>query len=229
MTRSSPTSHTERAATITIVLAMHALLLFTVLWASEKTHVGPVPAKPMAVVNVSKPVTATARVPSAPLRRQIKQVTEAVPQSPIETNVPEVAKDVAPGAACDTLSAVKDAINNDPVAVQAIQDAPPQYRSIAGAIVLWNADWSAGAQQANEPLAAVRTAIGAGIASVDPACLEEAVAGPRLIPISFGDHSMYVVIGSGSWKWQQLLGTPEVASPPTYPVDQASPGGPSAY
>jgi hypothetical protein len=219
MKRSSPTSRTQRAATISIVLAMHALLSLAVLWTSGHAPVGPAPTRPMSLVNVSEPVK-TASVPLPPVRRPVIKVKATLPQPAAEPSNPEVATNAAPGAACDTLSAVRNAINTSSDAVQAIQDSPPHYRSIAGAIVLWNADWSAGAQQANEPLAAVRTAIDAGIASVDPACLDEPVAGPRLIPISFGDHSMYVVIGSGSWSWRQLLGTPDAAAPATKPQDQ---------
>ncbi|MEO7277354.1 MAG: hypothetical protein ABIW33_04965 [Sphingomicrobium sp.] len=106
---------------------------------------------------------------------------------------------------CAILDSVAQAIVSDPEAVEAIIHAPLESRSIADAIVIWNADWSAASQQPDGPLETVRANVTTTLQLASPECLSSPVAGPRLVPIPNGDRTLFLVFGSGEWTWQALL------------------------
>lgn len=80
-----------------------------------------------------------------------------------------------------------------------------ETRSIAEAIIIWNAGWSAAAASMDSPLAPARSALEQTLIGISDGCLDEQVAGPRLVPIPAGSNgTMFLVIGSGLWRWRDL-------------------------
>lgn len=224
MIRFSPLSRTQRSATIAAVLALHAMVLGLFLLSGRVASV-PMPKPPMALVEVSvaspEPPGAPPPPPSIPNERALEAAPPAPPSvalSPTGTS--------APAGGCATLASVSAAINADPAAAAEIQNSPVQLRSISGAVVVWNAGWSEGARGPDEPLEGVRGVIEETLRTVDPACLKEEVAGPRLVAVPMGDHSMYAVLGSGRWIWEQML--LPIDSPPVSTVDTNAPLPPAA-
>lgn len=45
---------------------------------------------------------------------------------------------------------------------------------------------------------------------VEDGCLDEPIAGPRLVPIAVpdGQGTMFLVFGSGNWTWRELVADP---------------------
>jgi hypothetical protein len=127
------------------------------------------------------------------------------------------AASAASASGCAALEAVTKGLLADPVAVAAVLRAPPETRSIAEAIVVWNTGWSEATAIAGAPLEPVRTTVRQSLETIDERCLDEPIAGPRLVPIPAGAGTMFLVFGSGSWTWRQLTLDPdpmlEVAKP----------------
>lgn len=109
---------------------------------------------------------------------------------------------------CAPLPLIAQALVADPAALAAVRDAPPETRSVADAVVLWNAGWAAAASTPDMPLAPARSVVEQSLLSLPDSCLDEPVAGPRLVPVADGDRTMFMVIGSGNWTWRQLLDDP---------------------
>ena len=214
MIRSSALSPANRLATIVAVLAFHALVLMLVLINGSRGSLrNPLP-KPMSLIEISTPVKAeVAPAPPPPPALPSKVAAEPSPPAP-PTTAPVVLGAALSGGSCATLTAVSTAIIGDENAVRSIQGAPAELRSISGAVVLWNAGWSAGAKLPTDTLEPVRRVIETVLRSIDPACINEQLAGPRLVAIPTGDHSMYAVIGSGRWSWSQMLLPDDVTFPP---------------
>jgi hypothetical protein len=107
-------------------------------------------------------------------------------------------------AGCVPLEEVRETIASDPAAMASALNAPPETRSIAEAIVIWNGDWIHAASTEQSPLAPTRSAIERSIANMRAECLDEPVTGPRLIPFPTATGTMFLVFGSGSWKWRDV-------------------------
>ncbi len=204
MRQSSTLSRSQRFGTIFAVLVLHIVAVGLFLIAGRDAAT-PKPMSPtMSLIDVAvadpKPPGAPPPPPALPSKVALAQ---APPAPPSTAPVPTATG--TPGGGCATLANVSAAINGDASATAGVQSAPPELQSMSRAVVVWNAGWSAGTRGPDEPLLAVRRVIEAALRSVDSACLEEQVAGPRLVAVPTGDHSMYVVLGSGLWSWRQLL------------------------
>ncbi len=143
---------------------------------------------------------------------------------------PESTAQSGPAGQCATLDVLTKAIITDLPAVDAIINAPPETRSIAEAIVMWNAGWSSAANTADSPLTPARLVVEHSLKSVEDGCLDEPIAGPRLIPVPIanGQRTMFLVFGSGNWTWRELVSDPagvdgpvprEKSGKPWYEID----------
>ena len=220
MNRPPPLSRTRRSVTIILVIALHATLLGLFILVGNRAPPPILPPRPIALIEVAVASPEPLGAPPPPPALPSKIALESIPPAPPTTQSSPTST-VAPGGGCATLASVAAAINADVIAASRLQNAPPELRSISGAVVIWNAGWSEGARRVDEPLEPVRRVIEATLRTVDPACLDEQIAGPRLVAIPTGDHSMYAVLGSGKWSWAQMLLPND--SPPVPSVDAAGP------
>ena len=193
---------------MTSVIALHALL-FMVVFASGRAL--PLPARqPAALALVSLNVAASAKsLPPPPsLPSKFADRTQPVSQ-PAVANDPNSTALAAPAGGCATLNVVMTALVSDPAAVTAVINAPPETRSIAEAVVIWNVGWSNAASSLDAPLGPARTVVEQSLLTVADACLDEQVAGPRLMPVpDDAGGTMFLVIGSGNWTWRELVTDP---------------------
>jgi hypothetical protein len=210
MTQVSLSSRKDRAIAAAIGGGLHAAIIALVLLSA--TQVKPLPTpKPTAVLTVwtVQPRLLPAAKPPPPRLRSL------VPDSVVEplsftTEIDVQALGDAPAAAaCRTLEAIADSLLNDPIALAAVQQAPPETRSVAEAVVAYNAGWSSAAQTIDAPLGPVRANVVARLQLIEDRCLDEIVSGPRLITFPSPDgRTTIVVFGSGRWTWRNLLTTP---------------------
>ncbi len=199
----------KRLKALTAVIVLHAALLFLVL-AIRVTTPPPPKISSMSVFALNAaPAPPAAPVPPKSLSKLLDELRP--PPTPAPPN--DINASGTPATGCTTLDGVVQALLANPSAVSSVLNAPPETRSIAEAIVIWNAGWSEAATTMDAPLAPVRESVRQTLAEVDEACLDEQLAGPRLVPIPAGSGTMFLVFGSGRWSWRQLLIDP--------PADQA--------
>jgi hypothetical protein len=104
------------------------------------------------------------------------------------------------GGSCDTARAVQQALRKDPLVRTAVQDAGRTGK----AVMLWNGDWVRTGGQEGKGLSAVREAVMWHIAFIPEACRNERMHG--MVVLSLADGSTRFAIGSGDWRWSDLLG-----------------------
>jgi hypothetical protein len=223
MIRSS-TSNKERLGVLTSVIAVHLCVILLVILHRTTAEIPDPKATAITAfaVEAQRPTSTNPPPPALPSRQAIK----VKPVPAFSTDVDAVTDDAAGAStSCSTAAAILDALLLDPVAVQQIRDFPPETRSIAGAVVIWNEDWAPAAASSDTVLGSVRGRVEQVLASSPDPCLDEAVAGPRLLPIPDGhDGTIFLVIGSGNWRWRALLSSPLIptavatVSPPNSPL-----------
>ncbi len=192
----------ERFAVLATVCALHGLAL-TLFLATGGTPAD-LPAKPgpMSLLSLeAEPVAATPPPPpSLPSKIPAEPSEQLVLSDPADSSTAGL-----PAAGCATLEAVRASLLAEPRVIAAVTNAPEETRSIADAIVAWNAGWNDAAATIDAPIGAVRQVADGSLSALDPACLEEMVIGPRFIAVPVGERTVFLVFGSGSWRWRDLL------------------------
>jgi hypothetical protein len=104
------------------------------------------------------------------------------------------------GGGCDMARAVQQALRRDPLVHAAVQGAD----RLGKAVMLWNGDWVRTGVQDGKGLSAVREAIVWEVAFAPEACRHQPVHG--MVVLSLADGNTRFAIGSGEWRWSDLLG-----------------------
>lgn len=104
------------------------------------------------------------------------------------------------GGSCDLSRAVQQALRRDPLVRTAVQDAHRQGQ----AVMLWNGDWVRTGGQEGKGLSAVREAISWEVAFAPQACRNIRMHG--LVLLSLADGNTRFAVGTGEWRWSDLLG-----------------------
>lgn len=192
----------NRIAALAVVIVAHLMLIAALLLTRSAEWSRPVVAGALTVISLpAEPSAAPPPPPSMP-----SKIVDEVVATPIAVSTqPSEGTSAATAAGCTTLDAITRSILADRAAVSAVLQAPPETRSIAEAIVVWNAGWHAATASIEAPLAPVRTAVMSSLADVEESCLDELIAGPRLVPIPAGERTMFLAFGSGNWTWRELL------------------------
>lgn len=198
------TSRRQRLLILSSVVVVHLVLLVAVMTLHGARAPSPVP-RSITITLLSAQTPASGKPPPPALPSKLAQAFKplAAPSPTVETaaDASSVASD-----SCAPLDAVTAALLANDEALTAVRSTPPEARSIADAVVIWNARWSTLADDYPQaPLRPTRTAIEQSLASFGGNCLDQPVTGPRLIPIPDGDRTMFLVVGSGIWRWHDLL------------------------
>lgn len=211
----SPPPRSQRIGVLVLVVALHVALLVGFLVSRGAAPPPVVKSGVMSLIAIDADVPAQ-RPPPPPklpskLIDEIRKLTaEALTFEPDSTAMG------APAGQCATIEIVTKAIVTDTAAVAAVIGAPPETRSIAEAIVMWNAGWTSAAETAESPLSPARLVVEQSLETVEAGCLDEPIAGPRLIPIPVADgqRTMFLVFGSGNWTWRELISAPAAVDGP---------------
>ena len=175
-----------RAVFAAAIIALHIALAVIVTRARPRVH------QPAAVA-----VMTVAEVPAAP-QPQPKLAPMLVPH---EVDLPLPAVDVvAPAAAtaqaCDVLAQVGVALQADAAVASTLLQVPSE----APAVMAWNGQWSPSPDNT-----AIKRAIATALPAVRADCLDEPMTGPRLVFLASKTTTVSVAIGSGHWRWRDLL------------------------
>lgn len=106
------------------------------------------------------------------------------------------------GGGCNMTRRLQTALRKDRQAQAAMAEA---HRGRP--ILLWNGDWVRHPSQEGAGLAAVREAILWEVGFAPEACKKEAQRGLVLISMNDAPGSARLVVGSGAWRWSDLLFT----------------------
>jgi hypothetical protein len=106
------------------------------------------------------------------------------------------------GRQCDMVRRLQTALRED----SHIQAAVAQSRHTPGrALLVWNGDWVQSSGEDGKGLAKVRQAIMVEVGFAPEACRTEPVHGLVLISLADYPGSPRLALGSGSWRWSDLL------------------------
>jgi hypothetical protein len=111
----------------------------------------------------------------------------------------------ASGRPCDMAQRLQAALRKDALVQAAVAGAGRAPGSAGKALLVWNGDWVRSRGQEGNGLAAVREAIMWEIAFAPEACRAEPVHGLVLFSLNDRPGAGRVVVGSGAWRWSDLL------------------------
>jgi hypothetical protein len=111
------------------------------------------------------------------------------------------------GGGCNTALALQRALRADPLVRTAVMGAGRQGKVTR----VWNGDWVQSGGQDGKGLSVVREAILWELAFAPPACRDGQMHGTLLLSLADGETQF--AIGSGDWRWSDLL-TVRKARPP---------------
>ena len=213
---------TRRIALLGSIIAAHLLIIAWLM-----THA--IPEKPSAagretIISISLlPGDRASAQPKKPVQRPRVVVPKPVPPPLIAMpSISAAAPDTAAagdagvaggGRVCQLSVDAAAAIQQDPMAMAELAALPPGVRSGADAVMLWNGKWfdqdipvpaptGTGAVSTNGNL---RLAIEKMVVAAPEGCRDEAMVGPVFVPIPEGDRTTLLAIGSGAWRWSDLL------------------------
>jgi hypothetical protein len=92
----------------------------------------------------------------------------------------------------------------------AVASIPREHRSISNGVMLWNGRW----MNLGPSGGPIRAAIRDFVLAAPERCREEAVSGPSLLAIESSPESTILVLGSGLWRWSDLLAPNEPVQRP---------------
>lgn len=220
----------QRGLLILAIAAIHVGLVSLLILSSRSIGQAP----PSRIALAAFDIAATPPTPDAPAAPAPKA---PVPSERLELMLPSLSElTVAPpvggtgtGQGCAMGAKVMAAITADPLAMQALAELPPEARSEADAVMLWNGDWFGAAAPAppsffdifdpepNGPVEVLKAVVVKTVTESSPECQMATLTGPQLIPIPEQDRTTMLVIGSGVWAWASLLAPPPSLAEPVLP------------
>jgi hypothetical protein len=135
---------------------------------------------------------------------ELKLETLAPPAEPIFSAA--AAESAGFGTNCDISDALARAFSENELVKAELERIGPKSRSVANAIMFWDGGWVELPSSAPpEAVDTLRRAIMEGVKAAPPECLTQDLAGPRFVPVTGSGPTMMLVLGSGEWRWAQLL------------------------
>lgn len=103
---------------------------------------------------------------------------------------------------CDMIRRLQRVLRADHQVQAAVAHAqPPGSRPL----VVWRGDWIQSSGEEGKGLAGLRQAISMEVAFAPEACRAEPVRGVVLLSLSDGPGAARIALGSGTWRWSDLL------------------------
>jgi hypothetical protein len=131
-------------------------------------------------------------------------------QDPIALSVARAS--ATANAGCQLTAWLQAALQADPAVRAALPTVPVDARSAANAIMLWDRSWVPQPGPAREGVGVIRTALMVGVLSAPPTCRLQAVRGPELMTLTDTTGTVVLAVGSGEWRWADLLAESAAAS-----------------
>lgn len=118
---------------------------------------------------------------------------------------------------CALGETVRQALEQDAEAQTALAQIPREYRSVANAILLWNGEWLPAERLGGPPATgAIQKAITDVISNAPPHCRLEIEPGPVFLIVNNVSETIVLALGSGAWRWMDLLPKQRGNTEPTF-------------
>ncbi len=109
------------------------------------------------------------------------------------------------GDPCAVGAWLQAALQSDAAVQAALETIPRSARSVANAVMLWNGEWPQPSANAAQGMARIRALVVAGVLSAPESCQAQSIRGPVLITLGDPTNTTVLAVGSGEWRWQDLL------------------------
>ena len=218
----------RRHLLVPVILLVHLLLIALLLLSPTTVAVAPAIASPLAVFDVQSPTQEPAAAEPEPEPQPEELV---MPQPRIEIEVELAAAPPQPvfdaiaaeragfGTTCDVADTLARAFTENELLKRQLARVGPRSRSVANAIMFWDGNWvNVPGAPPEDAVATLRRGILEGVRAAPPECLAQDVAGPRFISVDSSTGTIVLVVGSGNWRWEQLLAAEQDMSGSTIPA-----------
>ena len=208
----------RRAALMVVIIAGHLVLALWILLGGSSFATVRKPQSLTAIdisVNVPKPDAPAKKavVPPVPDKRKVA----LLPTKVTVEAAPPPASGNGSGSGCSVASAVGAALIADERAMEELAALPAEVRSDADAVMLWNGSWLGIAPEAQQlvpqpqtqtQIPELKRVVTNTVLALPLECQGVETAGPQLIPSPEPGRTTMVVIGSGVWRWSDLIELP---------------------
>ena len=109
------------------------------------------------------------------------------------------------GGSCDMVRRLQNALRDAPGVRAALTEAYRTSGANGRAIVIWDGDWVLSPGQEGKGLAGVRQAVAVTVGFTPRACKAETVRGYVLLTLGDGPGAPRLALGTGQWRWADLL------------------------
>jgi hypothetical protein len=204
----------RRVLAMTLSAAAHVAILAALLWPRAASSP---PAQPaLVMVNVAAapkpPGTMGVNIGFNPVQPMLPHVTAPDVEITSSSDTSDLLSEAqlagaaspggggGSGGGCEMARLVQQALRRDPMVRLAVARADRAGK----AVLLWNGDWVQSGAEDGKGLSVVREAILWEVGFAPAACRDAPMHG--LILLSLADGGTRFAIGSGSWRWSDLLG-----------------------
>jgi hypothetical protein len=189
------------------------LLLLALVTLKPRTITVPPAAGPLSLFEVRSPEARSEQPAAQPEPAEIIRPDAVVelkiesPAAPAEPVFNDAAAEQAGfGTTCDISDTLARAFTGSELVKAELARIGPESRSVANAIMFWDGGWVELPKSAPpEAIDTLRRAIVEGVRAAPPECLAQDITGPRFIAVTGAGPTMMLVLGSGAWRWEQLL------------------------
>lgn len=195
------------------ILAVHGLLLALIALnpaasigeraiAAPITIVDVAPAEDSVPVPEPQPVVPDVVTPKPVVDLEL----EAPPAAPEPVFDAKAAASAGFGTTCEVAGTLARAFLASEAVRTELGRIGPEARSVANAVMFWDGKWvEIEGRAPPEAVDTLRRAIIEGVKAAPPECLTQDVEGPRFIAVDEGTRTLMLVLGSGKWRWGQIL------------------------
>ena len=113
----------------------------------------------------------------------------------------------APGTPCDLTATLASLFSQSLEVKQGLAGLPPSQRSVANAVMLWDGQWPADSLTGGQAL--LRSLLVKAVSKARPDCLQKINQGPVLFLVPEQQTTVVLAVGSGQWRWADLLADQE--------------------
>ena len=205
-----------RGSLLTAIITIHLLVLLWLLTRPPTVQLARDNGHDLVLISVSP---GKRPAPKAVVPKPTPQVAMPTPPIALPSPIPvksgertpspdSIAPPDAGGAGgCALASVMAAAIAKDPAAMAELAALPPAYRTAADAVMLWNGEWLTIASGSTAlPVApSLRRAVEQAVAEAKPECSGAMMSGPQFLAIPEPGRVTTLVIGSGAWRWSELV------------------------